>query len=199
MEGDGATGFHMDAHRLKAEFDGGLEYGPYVTTGNAAQVQRWNAVYAAAALDERQRALVASFSRQMNLLVLSGVWCGDCIEQIPLLQRIVEANRAKLAMRIVDRDLRAELSAQLRINGGGRVPVVGFLAEDFEPCGWFGDRTLSRYRAIAARQIGPACSLGAVVPPAEELSATLADWLAELERVQLMLRLSPRLRERHGD
>jgi len=28
---------------------------------------------------------------------------------------------------------------------------------------------------------------------------TLGDWLKEFERVQLMLRLSPRLRERHKD
>lgn len=189
----------MTPTHLKAEFDNGQDYAAYVATGNPTQQQRWNAVYAAAALDDRQRALVASFNRRMHLLVVSGVWCGDCIEQLPLVQRIVEANPRVLAMRLVDRDQRAELAAQLRINGGGRVPVVGFLSEDFELCGWYGDRTLARYRALAARNIGPSCSLGAIVPPAEELSATLNDWLNEIERVQLMLRLSPRLRQRHGD
>jgi len=34
---------------------------------------------------------------------------------------------------------------------------------------------------------------------ADELNATLQDWLNEFERVQLLLRLSTRLRQIHGD
>ena len=80
-----------------------------------------------------------------------------------------------------------------------RLPVVVFAAEDYELVGWYGDRTLARYRAIAARQLGPACPFpGAAVPP-DELAATLADWLDEFERVHLLLRLSARLRQKHGD
>ena len=36
-------------------------------------------------------------------------------------------------------------------------------------------------------------------PAAEALAATTAEWLAEFERAQLILRLSPRLRSKHGD
>ena len=79
------------------------------------------------------------------------------------------------------------------------MPVVLLLAEDFEFCALAGDRTLNRYRAVAQRQLGPACPTGIVAPDQNELAATLADWLGEIERVQLMLRLSPRLRDRHGD
>jgi hypothetical protein len=77
--------------------------------------------------------------------------------------------------------------------------VVLLLAEDFELCGLYGDRTLQRYRALAARQLGPSCPTGLVPPPPDELAATLSDWLGELERVQLMLRLSARLRQKHND
>jgi hypothetical protein len=31
------------------------------------------------------------------------------------------------------------------------------------------------------------------------MNAVVDDWLREFERVQLMLRLSPRLRQKHGD
>jgi hypothetical protein len=34
---------------------------------------------------------------------------------------------------------------------------------------------------------------------ADEATATLQGWLEEFERVQLMLRTSPRLRQLHGD
>ena len=188
----------MDAEFLKQKFFAGLAYEAYVATGNESQWQRWNAVYQAAGLTDAQRSLVSSFTRDMNLLIVSGVWCGDCIEQVPLIQRIAEAGR-RISVRIVDRDQHADLSGRVHINGGARVPVVLFLAEDFELCAWQGDRTISRYRALAAKNIGPACSLGAVVPPAGQMHATLADWLDEIERVQLLLRLSPRLREKHGD
>ncbi len=62
-----------------------------------------------------------------------------------------------------------------------------------------GDRTLNRYRALARRQLGAARETGSVPPAADETSAVLQDCLDEVERVQLMLRISPRLRERHGD
>jgi hypothetical protein len=38
-----------------------------------------------------------------------------------------------------------------------------------------------------------------VAPPDDALAAVAAEWLAEFERVQLILRLSPRLRQKHGD
>ena len=59
--------------------------------------------------------------------------------------------------------------------------------------------SIARYRAIAQRQLGAACITGIVPPEQEEMSLTLQDWLDEIERVQLMLRLSPRLRQKHAD
>lgn len=189
----------MTSEYLKKKFESGMTLAQHAAAAKPAQMERWGNMIAKAAVTGEQRALIEKFTRQLNLLVVSGNWCGDCIEQLPLIQAIVDANPRRLSMKIVDRDGHADLSSQLKINGGARVPVVLFLSEDFEWCGTYGDRTLSRYRRIAEKQIGPSCSLGAIIPPDEELAATTADWLAEVERVQLMLRLSPRLRERHGD
>ena len=71
------------------------------------------------------------------------------------------------------------------------MPVAIFMAEDFELCGVYGDRTINRYRALAKKQLGPSCPIGVVPPDRDEMAATLKDWLDEFERVQLMLRLSP--------
>ena len=73
------------------------------------------------------------------------------------------------------------------------------MSEDFEPVSVLGDRTLTRYRAIAARNLGPSCPLPGAPVPDDELEGTLQDWLDEFERVQLLLRVSPRLRQLHGD
>jgi thiol-disulfide isomerase/thioredoxin len=189
----------MNPTFLSQKFAAALPYDRYVQTGTPAQQQRWQQVQDAAGLTPAQSARVAGFVREMRLLVVSGIWCGDCVEQCPLLHRIAEANPDRVLLRLLDRDEHKDLSSQLRINGGDRVPVVLFLAEDHELCGVYGDRPLSRYRALAARQLGPACPTGLVVPEQGELAATLQDWLDEVERVQFMLRLSARLRQKHGD
>ncbi len=108
-------------------------------------------------------------------------------------------NSGRVRVRFCDRDERKLLSQQLRLNGGDRVPVALFLSEDYDVCSMFGDRTLARYRALALKQLGASCPTGIGGPDPDELASTLQDWLNEFERVQLMLRLSPRLRQRHND
>jgi thiol-disulfide isomerase/thioredoxin len=189
----------MNANELSAFYASALSYDRYVATGTAEQQRRWQQVFEQASLNPTQSALVAGFVREMKVLVVSGIWCGDCVQQCPLLERIALANQARVGVRFVDRDEQKALSSQLRINGGDRVPVALFLAEDYELCSTYGDRTLNRYRALAVRHLGPSCPTGILAPDAGELSATLQDWLDEFERVQLMLRLSGRLRQKHGD
>lgn len=189
----------MQASFLAEKFAAALPYDHYVRTGSDEHQRRWQQVYTAANLTEAQKQLVAGFVRDMKVLILSGVWCGDCIQQCPLLQRIAEANPARIELHLIDRDQHRDLAEKLRINAGDRVPVALFLAEDHELCSVLGDRTLNRYRALAARHLGPSCPTGIVPPGAEEMAATLQDWLNEFERVQLMLRLSARLRQKHND
>lgn len=189
----------MQGSFLAEKFTAALPYDRYIRTGNDEQQRRWQQVYEAARLSDAQRQLVAGFGRDMKVLIVSGVWCGDCVQQCPLLQRIAEANPARIDLRLLDRDEHRDLAEKLRINGGDRVPVALFLSEDHELCSVIGDRTLNRYRGLAALQLGPSCPTGIVQPGADELAATLQDWLNEFERVQLMLRLSARLRQKHKD
>lgn len=184
---------------LSRTFAAALPYDRYVATGSPAQQENWRRVHDEAALTDAQRGLLGAFERRMNVLVTSGMWCGDCAQQCPLMARIAEAAGGKIDLRLVDRDEHRDLSEQVMINEGLRVPTVILMAEDFAFVGLTGDRTLTRYRAVAQKQLGPACPLpGAPVPP-EEMAATLQDWVDEFERVHLLLRLSPRLREKHGD
>ena len=181
------------------KFAAALPYDRYLQTGTDEQRRRWTQVYEAAGVTDDQRRLIDGFARGMKILITSGIWCGDCVQQCPLLQRIAEANPGRLELRLVDRDQHKDLAQQLRINAGDRVPVAIFMAEDFEFCAALGDRTLTRYRALAKKQLGPACPIAIAPPDPDELAATLQDWLDEFERVQLMLRLSARLRLKHGD
>ena len=188
-----------NASYLSDRFAAGLPYVRYLQTGTEEQQRRWNQVYDAAHLTDAQKQLLVGFVREMKILVFSGIWCGDCVQQCPLIHRIAEANTGKIDLRFVERLKESELVPELRINGGSRVPVVLFLSEDNEWCATAGDRTINRYRALARAKLGPLCPTGIVAPEKDELDATLSDWLNEVERVQLMLRLTPRLRQKYQD
>ena len=181
------------------QFSSALHYEQYLASGTEEQQRRWRQVYDIARLDATQQQLIAGFEREMKILVHSGIWCGDCVEQCPLIQRIAEANPAKIDLRFAEREMNTELSEELRINGGSRVPVVRFFSEDDLWCATAGDRTLNRYRALALKRLGPSYPTGILPPDKSDVEATLADWLNEVERVQLMLRLTPKLREKHQD
>jgi thiol-disulfide isomerase/thioredoxin len=187
----------LDANSLHETFEAALSWEDYLAT-DEDRANRWREFHERVGLDEDQRPLIGGFGRRMPVLCVSGIWCGDCVQQGPMLQRIAEASDL-IDLRWVDRDEHAELAEHVKINAGLRVPTVIFMAEDFELLGWFGDRTLSRYRAMAAKNLGPACPVPGAPLPDDELAATLQDWIDEFERFQLMLRLSPRLRHRHGD
>lgn len=189
----------LTADYLRQKFDAGKPYDAYLATGTDEQRRRWAQVYEIANLSNQQRSLIQTFGREMRVLVISGIWCGDCVQQVPLLWRIAEENIQKIHLRIVDRDEQKQLSDQLKICAGNRVPTVIFMSEDFEFCGLAGDRTLSRYREIAKKQLGASCATGINAPDMTEVQQTLQDWLNEFERIQLMLRLSARLRATHGD
>jgi thiol-disulfide isomerase/thioredoxin len=187
----------LDAAFLQAAFARGADFDSYLES-DLGRSPDWREVHRRLALTDAQRALLGSFTRTMHVLVVSGTWCGDCVQQGPMLERIAEAT-PRIRLRWVDRDRESELSSRIRICGGGRVPTAVFMAEDFEFCSLLGDRTLSRYRALARRQLGAACELPWARSGEDESALVLQEWIDEFERVQLMLRLSPRLRQKHGD
>src|SRR5262249_12579996 len=117
----------METAFLAEKYQTALRYEAYVGTGTDEQQRRWRQVYEATHLTPAQAQRLAGFSRQMRVLVVSGIWCGDCVEQCPLLQRAAEANPKRIDVRFLDRDQHRDLSTRVRLNGGDRVPVVLFL------------------------------------------------------------------------
>ncbi len=183
---------------FQSKFAAALGYDAFLERhGTPEQRRRWADNLDRVHLTDGQRTQLATFRRDMNVLCLAGAWCGDCATQCPIFEQFARAC-PRVHLRLVDRDSDAELARELRTCGGFRVPVAVFLSEDFAECCRYGDRTISRYRAMSAELAGTACPTGLVDSPGE-LAGVVDDWLREFERVQLMLRLSPRLRGLHGD
>ena len=201
---------------LFEKFQQGLTYQDFLGRyANDGQKQRWRQMHGQVVLAPAQRELLASFRRTMNVLCLAGAWCGDCINQCPIFEHFAAATPSPLPLspnegergrgegairvRYIDRDEHADAQRELQINGGNRVPVLVFFSEDGFEAARYGERTLSKYRQMLRDQTGAACPTGIAVPGDPLLVQVTQDWLNEFERVQWLLRLSPRLRQLQGD
>ncbi|MDR5710299.1 MAG: thioredoxin family protein, partial [Armatimonadota bacterium] len=88
----------------RARFREALPYHAFLDRyGTEAHRERWQRVYEAVTLTGEQRALLRGFQRDMKLLVLAGTWCGDCVNQCPILQRFAEVT-PRIDLRFLDRD-----------------------------------------------------------------------------------------------
>jgi hypothetical protein len=189
---------HLTEAFLRQKFDQAVDYASFIAMGEPhGHRPQWDQRYGQLELTAEQQALVAGFTRDMKLLCLTGTWCGDCALQGAAMQRIAEANPRIELRFLMKADEHADLIVPAQINAGFRVPVTWFMAEDFEPVSRIGDRTLSRYRSMARKALGDAAV--PAPPPADPVRAVLQEVLDEFERVQLLLRLSTRLRQLHGD
>lgn len=181
------------------KFESGLEYHDFLAKyGTDEQRRRWEAFHEQVSLTDAQRELLGSFKRDMKVLCLAGAWCGDCVNQCPIFSHFA-INTPRIQLRFFDRDANPDLGQALSVCGGARVPVVLFLSEDNFQVGFYGDRTLAKYRKMVADEFGQTCPTGLVPEPKSLLSEVTQDWLDEFERVQLILRTSGRLRKLHND
>ncbi len=175
----------------------GSDYENYLSDSDAEKSEKWRNICERIQLTAEQGELVGGFVRKLNVLVLSGIWCGDCARQGPMLQRIKEANDA-IEIRFVDNRDNPELQDELRIVGAMKVPVAVFLNEDFFELGRFGDRHAAYYRDKMETELGAACSSGLAIPD-DVLARDLADWIELFERMHAIVRLAPYYRGKYDD
>src|SRR5438270_8582875 len=161
---------------LFERFSAALPLDQFLTKyGNDAYKSRWQSTFDAVKLTDAQKQLLKSFTRETNVLVLAGAWCGDCSGQCPIFDKFAEAAPV-LKVRYLDRDAHPDAQAELRINGGNRVPVVVFFNEDGQEVARYGERTLSKYRALATKLAGAGCPTGIVAAGDPLLAQITQDW-----------------------
>ncbi len=178
-------------------FESGLTYKDYLATGTADQQAKWKSFAEGLEITADQKSRVSKFVRTMPVLVMSGIWCGDCARQGPMLA-LIEGLNPLLQFRYLDNKQNPELQDELRINGAEKVPVIVSFSEDFYELSRFGDRHLSVYHRKVETELGAACDPG-LFAPKDELAAELEEWISHFERLQAIVRLAPMLRKRHGD
>lgn len=190
--------FDIRTETWKRGWAQGLSYQDFVKTGSPAHQSKWQAYRDSLSLAPHLQELVRGFARELNVLVLAGMWCGDCARQCPMLD-VIATLSPRMTLRFIDNQADAQLRDELRIHGAARVPVAVSLSEDFFEVGRSLDRTLAAYQRKARTELGDACDAGIVPPSTEELAHEMSQWVEHFERQQLLLRVSPFLRRRHND
>ncbi|HKB01221.1 MAG TPA: thioredoxin family protein [Gemmataceae bacterium] len=185
--------------KLFDRFAAGLAMDHFLSKyGNSAHRARWKETFDAVRLTDAQTQLLKSFTRETNVLVLAEAWCDDCASQCPIFDRFA-AVAPILKIRYLDSAEHADVQQELSVNGGKRIPVAVFFSEDGYEVQRYGDRTLSKYRQMVRDLGGESCPTGIGTSDDPLLSQVTQDWLNEFERVQWLLRLSSRLRQKHRD
>lgn len=179
-------------------FETAVDYEQYLSQTSPVHAKRWQErAKTIPPLTKEQMRRLSGYGRTLNVLLVSGTWCGDCVRQVPMIRQVVEACDDGVTMRVIDRDSEPKLRDELRVMGAMRVPVVVVLTEDFFEVLRFGDQTLTNYR----RKVAIECGDERRVPqsPEDETAFELAEWVAVFERALLMVRTSPFLRRRYDD
>ncbi len=191
--------FDRRSDLFRRVFRDAVSYQDYLLTGNDRERAAWGRADAGlVSLPDDAGTRLDPAGRIVNVLCLSGIWCGDCVRSVPIVARLAEVAGPSVDLRLVDRDAIPELRDELRVLGAMRVPMVIFLTEDFHEIGRYGDRPLTVYRDKAVTELGAACPLPGSADGGA-LAAETDEWLDVFERMILMARLAPPLRARHGD
>jgi len=184
----------------KTHFEEASSLEEYLSYTEPVYAAKWRAAQEALpAMTGDQKRRVSGNERTLNILVYSSAWCGDCSRQAPMIEKIKDTAGEKIKVRYIDREESESLKDELRILGAMRVPVVVFLSEDYHEIGRVGDRLLTAYKRKLRNEVGDACETGIVLPSKEELALEQADWIDVFERMLIMTRLAPPLRDRHDD
>lgn len=94
-------------------------------------------------LDPADVAAFKDLPQPLNVLVLAEDWCGDVINNLPILGRLAEAS-GKLNLRIFLRDQNLDLMDQYLKDGQFRsIPVFAFFDQQFNELGHFIERPAS--------------------------------------------------------
>jgi hypothetical protein len=104
-----------------------------------ANAALWRAVYQHARADDAALARAASLGGPWHLLVLVEDWCGDAVNTMPVLARVVE-HVPTIDLRVLGRDTNLDLMDAHLTNGSRSIPVVMILDATYRERAWWGPR-----------------------------------------------------------
>lgn len=136
----------------RQRFEQGMTYDEFKTQMTRNQ-ERFAANEEQLELDPADRAAFKGLPRPLNVLVIAEDWCGDVINNLPILGRL-SAESGKLNVRVFLRDQNPDLMDHYLNQGQFRsIPVFAFFDEEFHELGRFIERPASVTERNAERRL----------------------------------------------
>jgi hypothetical protein len=100
----------------------------------------WSTMFRLARIPESVVERVRALPRKLHLLVLNEDWCGDSVNTLPAIAKLVSLAPERVDLRVLGRDANPDLM-DAHLTGTSRsIPVVIVLDEDYVERGWWGPR-----------------------------------------------------------
>jgi hypothetical protein len=164
----------------RERFEQGMTYDEFKARMTRNQ-ERFTANERGLVLDPADVDVFKRLPRPLNVLVLAEDWCGDVIDNLPILGRLA-AESGKLNLRVFLRDQNPELMDNYLNRGEFRsIPVFAFFDDDFHELGRF----IERPESVTKRRAGQRSDLSAQYPELGEPTTPVGQ-LPEAARVRLM-------------
>jgi hypothetical protein len=107
----------------------------------------WAAVWRRAEVDAEHVRRIEALGSAWHLLVLSEDWCGDAVNTVPVIAKLVELT-SNADLRVLARDENPDIM-DTHLTGASRsIPVVIALDEEFRERGWWGPRPSALQRWV---------------------------------------------------
>lgn len=100
----------------------------------------WHSAYRVARVDSDLNARARSLSRRWYLVALSEDWCGDAVNVLPYVARLVELSPDTLELRVLNRDANLDIMNAHMTGHSRAIPIILALDSDFTEHGWWGPR-----------------------------------------------------------
>jgi hypothetical protein len=123
---------------MRERYRGAQEFEKMLTTV-VKNADLWAAVWRRAKVSDEHLQRVARLEGAWHLLVLSEDWCGDAVNIVPVVAKLVELS-PNLDLRVLARDHNLDLM-DAHLTGASRsIPVVIALDQKYRERGWWGPR-----------------------------------------------------------
>jgi len=108
----------------------------------------WSAVWRRVVVGEEYLRRVAAVPGKWHLLVLSEDWCGDAVNTVPVVAKLV-ALSPNLELRVLPRDENLDLM-DAHLTGTARsIPIVILLDEEYRERAWWGPRPTALQNSVS--------------------------------------------------
>lgn len=125
----------------------GVSYDDYLKDMNDKYRQGWIDKYDKIEITPAQREILASPSREMNIVVFAAGWCPDCKAACPIL-KIMEDLSNYIDLTLIDKDQHSDKMKDYHTNGGPRIPLVLFMNDEFEELDRWVERSKFGYQLL---------------------------------------------------